>query len=83
MAFSKSQYRREYESFLRQLKQVREEARVTQIQLASRLGQTQSAVSKMERGERRLDVVELRAVCEALEVPLMAFIRRLEREWKS
>jgi hypothetical protein len=36
-------------------------------------------VSKYETGERRLDVIELRAVCAALGVPLQTFLRRLEK----
>ena len=82
MASSKSQYQREYAAFLCQLKQTREQAGISQVQLAARLGQTQSAVSKIERGERRVDVVELRAMCRALGTSLPAFIRRLERDWE-
>jgi transcriptional regulator with XRE-family HTH domain len=63
------------------LKKTREEAGISQVQLAAKLGQTQSAVSKIERGERRLDVVELRAVCKALGTSLPSFIRLVERDW--
>lgn len=76
---SKSQYKREYAAFLGCLKQVREESGITQVELATRLHQTQSSVSKMERGERRIDVVELRAICKALEISMLSFLRRLER----
>ena len=40
--------------------------------------QPQSYVSKYESGERRLDLLELRQVCNALDISLEAFIRRLE-----
>jgi transcriptional regulator with XRE-family HTH domain len=83
VASSKSQYQREYAAFLRQLKQTREQAGISQVQLAAKLGQTQSSVSKIERGERRVDVVELRAICQALDTSLPAFIRRLERDWEN
>lgn len=83
VASSKSQYQREYASFLRCLKRTREEAGITQVQLADRLGQTQSSVSKIERGERRVDVVELRAICKALGTSLVAFVRRLEHDCNS
>ena len=49
-----------------------------QVDLAARLGQPQSYVSKYESGERRLDLLELRQVCKALGICLEVFIRRLE-----
>jgi ribosome-binding protein aMBF1 (putative translation factor) len=61
------------------LRQVRTEAGLTQTDVAARLGQPQSFVSKYESGERRLDVLELREVCRALGVSLPEFIRRLEQ----
>lgn len=39
---------------------------MTQAELAARLGKPQSFVSKIERGERRLDVIEFCQVAEAL-----------------
>lgn len=39
---------------------------MTQVELAARLRRHQSFVSKYERGERRLDVVEFCLVAEAL-----------------
>lgn len=45
----------------------RKAAGVTQVELAERLGKPQSFVSKVERGERRLDVIEFCQVAEALE----------------
>jgi len=44
----------------------RKAAGVTQVELAERLGKPQSFVSKVERGERRLDVIEFCQVAEAL-----------------
>jgi hypothetical protein len=35
-------------------------------------------VSKCERGERRIDVIELRAFCRAIGMPLQAFLGDLE-----
>ncbi|WP_258522605.1 helix-turn-helix domain-containing protein [Brevundimonas vesicularis] len=39
---------------------------ITQVELAERLGRPQSFVSKVERGERRLDVIEFCELAEAL-----------------
>jgi len=60
------------------LRRMRLEAELRQVDLANRLGQPQSFVSKYESGERRLDVLELRRICEALGVSLVAFARRFE-----
>ena len=58
------------------LRLVRMEADMTQDQVAKRIGQTQSYVSKYETGEQRLDLIELDAVCEAVGIPLTEFVRR-------
>ncbi len=62
------------------LRQVRREAGLSQVSLATRLGRPQSFISKYETGERRLDILELREVCRALEVDLQDFVRRLEEK---
>jgi transcriptional regulator with XRE-family HTH domain len=46
----------------------RRDANLTQIDLAKKLRRPQSFVSKYERGERRLDVVEFIEVAEALRI---------------
>jgi transcriptional regulator with XRE-family HTH domain len=74
----KSIYTREYAVVLRLLKEARERAGLTQMDLAAQLGQSQSFVSKAERGERRLDIVQLRTVLRRLGTSLPDFVRRLE-----
>lgn len=75
----KSLFSRDYEAFVEALRGEREKAGVTQVEMAKRLGETQSFVSKCERGERRLDVVELRFWCHALGVKFLDFARLLDR----
>lgn len=77
---SKSIYTREYRVMLRLLREVREEAHLTQVELAGLLKRTQSFVSKTERGESRLDVIQLRSILKHLGIGLEEFARRLERE---
>ena len=72
----KSLHSEGYALFLRQFRAARKG--VTQIELAKRLDETQSFVSKCERGERRIDVVELREFCRALGIPFSEFTRRLD-----
>jgi transcriptional regulator with XRE-family HTH domain len=59
------------------LRAVREEAGITQQDLAAKLDKPQSFVSKYETGERRLDVIEFVDVCEALEMNAADFLRDL------
>ncbi len=42
------------------------------------MGKPQSFVSKYESAERRLDMVEVAEVCEALRVSLIDFIKAFE-----
>lgn len=77
----KSLFTQEYRIFLDALRKARmDDAGLTQAEVAKRLGQSQSFVSKVERGERRLDVIELRGFCRALRVPFPTFINKLHRE---
>ncbi len=60
------------------LRELRHEAGLRQEDLAAPLGVPDNVVSNLEIGERRLDVLELRLVCEALGLTMDEFIRRLE-----
>jgi transcriptional regulator with XRE-family HTH domain len=67
-----------YVVFAAHLRRARREVKMTQVELAKRLGITQSMVSKCERGERTLDVVQLRSWCKALRVSFREFAARLD-----
>jgi DNA-binding transcriptional regulator YiaG len=69
-------YIREYKLFLKRLKQAREEAKLTQVQVAKLLSRPQSFVSKSESGERRVDFVELRHLAKIYRKPLSFFETR-------
>jgi len=69
-----------YDLFLIRLRHARQEVGLTQGQLANRLGRTQSFVSKCERGERRLDIVELRTFCIVMGISFTDFVLRLACE---
>ena len=76
----KSVFTDAYRILLETIVAARKEAGVTQVELAERLGKPQPFVSYLERGERRLDVVEFYAVARALgrdpEELFAALIRR-------
>lgn len=69
--------------FIEQLRAVRIDLGTTQAELAKVLGIQQSDVSKVERGVRRLDVVELRAWLAAMAVPFADFVSQLDAELSS
>src|ERR1044072_2094711 len=62
------------------LRGVRVNAGLTQSELASRLGTDQTFISKYESGERRLDILELREVCQVIGIDFVAFIHRLDKD---
>ena len=55
------------------------EAGLTQVQLSERLDVLQCEISNYERGEKRLDIVELCHIVDAIGIPLDKFIDRFER----
>jgi transcriptional regulator with XRE-family HTH domain len=75
----KSIHSTRYAVFLGLLKKSRQEAGLTQAQLARRIGETQTFVSKCERGERRLDVVELLTICQVCGTSLKRFVTKFEQ----
>ena len=74
----KSIFTDEYKAFLQRLASARREAGLTQHDLASRINRPQSFVSKYERGERRLDVLEFVMVCGVLSVDPCSIVREVE-----
>ena len=74
---TKSAFTAKYERFRLLLVEARQTAQLTQVGLAKKLARPQSYVSKYERGERRLDVVEFLDVAQALNVDPLEFIANL------
>lgn len=68
---SKSIHRAEYQVLVELLRERREQAGVTQVELSHTLRRTQSFVSDVERGQRRLDLLELRDICGHIGVDLI------------
>lgn len=55
----------------------RERNGLTQVEIAARLGKPQSYVSKYERGERRIDIVEYVDVARAIGIDPVTTLREL------
>ena len=79
----KSIHTAQHKHLLALLRETRLEAGMTQAQLAESLNTDQTVISKIESGERRVDVLELREICKAVGITLEAFVRKLEKSLKS
>lgn len=71
----KSQHSAAYGRLLKALRKAREDAGLTQEAVVEQLGTYASFISKVESGERRLDVVELTVLCQAYGVSLFDLLR--------
>lgn len=74
----KSAFTRDYRILTAMLREMRRRAGMTQEDLAEKVGQTQSYISKWERGELRLDLVQVRELCVAMRTTLSAFATEYE-----
>lgn len=76
----KTIHRPEYELLLLLLGKARTKVGLTQTEVSEALGKTQSYVSDIERGVRRVDVIELRDLCEVYQTDLVHLLRAFEAE---
>ena len=80
---TKSVFSDRYERLRRLLVDARKAKDLTQTEVARKLRRPQSFVSKYERGERRLDVVEFLDVTRVLALPPCDVFAELERGGRS
>lgn len=74
----KSIYRPEYTVMRTQIRAARERAGLTQVDLSEAIGASQTYISHVERGVRRLDAVELWDICRAMGLDLTTFIAEFQ-----
>jgi transcriptional regulator with XRE-family HTH domain len=74
-SMSKSIYDKEYRKIIERLKKARLDAGLSQQAVADKLGKPQSYVSKIEAGERRLDVAEMKKFASIYKKPADYFLR--------
>jgi len=79
----KSVHSERYVRFLSVMMDARVKLNLSQRDLAGLLNKPQSYVSKYERGERRLDVVEFMALCEVLKLDPCTVLRKIERKGRE
>ena len=77
-----SLHRHQYDQFRLLLVEAREQAQLTQTQVAQRLGKPQSYVSKYERGERRLGFTEFLELAEIFAINPAEFIAHYQSNTK-
>ena len=79
----KSLVKNEYKILLEQLYTLRMGSGLRQSELAHKLVVPQSFISKIESGERRIDLIELREICKALGSNLEEFVKEFEKALKK
>ena len=72
---SKAIYSKDHKYTVEQLKKARIEAGLDQVEVAKLLGKTQSHVSKVEAGQRRIDIVALKELARIYKKDLSFFIK--------
>ena len=71
---SKSIFSKDYQIAIERLKKARREAGLNQVQVAKKLNKPQSYVSKIECGERRIDIAELKVLAAIYKKPVSFFL---------
>jgi len=72
---SNSIYSKEYQYIIKRLKEARVEAGLKQEEVARRLEKPQSYISKIERGERRVDIAEVKLLATLYKKPIDFFVK--------
>jgi len=72
----KTIYTNDHKFIIEQLKKARIEAGFDQEKAAELLGKTQSFISKIEAGQRRIDVVQLKEFAKTYKKSLDYFIKK-------
>lgn len=76
---TKSVHSARYAELRRLLVEARQAAAMTQVDAAKRLRKPQSYLSKVESGERRIDIVEFLDLAEAVGADPVAIVKKLHR----
>ncbi|HHA2747683.1 TPA: helix-turn-helix domain-containing protein [Stenotrophomonas maltophilia] len=80
---TKTIHRKEYSALIEVVRDARLAAGLTQAQVSKKLGRSQSFISDVETGKRRLDIVELRDIAKLSGLSLGALVADFERRLRS
>ena len=72
---SKAIYSKDHKYIVEQLKKSRKEAGLEQAEVAKLLGKTQSHVSKVEAGQRRIDIIALKEFARIYKKSIDYFLK--------
>jgi len=76
----KSIYNPNYSILVASIRRARAAADLSQKDLSEMLEMSQSTWSKIENGERRIDLIELRQFCKCVKVDFLDFIKGVDRK---
>jgi transcriptional regulator with XRE-family HTH domain len=74
-SMAKTIYSKEHRTLVEKLKKARKESGLDQRDVAKLLGVSQSYISKMESGQRRIDIVQLKAFAKVYKKQIDYFLR--------
>ena len=74
---TRSRQTKEYAYFVERLRKAREEAGLTQVQVAKKLKRPQSHISNVESGQQKVDVVELQFFAKVYNKDINYFIKKI------
>lgn len=72
---SKAIYSKDHKYIVEQLKKARKEAGLEQAEVAKLIGKTQSHISKVEAGQRRIDIVALKEFAKVYKKDINFFLK--------
>ena len=72
---TKSIHTKEYAYFVERLRKARQEARLTQVLVAKKLGRPQSHISNVESGQQRVDVIEMKRFAKMYGKDINYFVK--------
>lgn len=74
---SKTIYTNEHKNLIKKLKSARLSAKLDQKTAANRLNKSQSYISKMESGQRRVDIVQLKELANVYKKDIKYFLENI------
>ncbi len=72
---SKAIYSKDHKYIVEQLKKARQEAGLDQADVAKLLSKTQSYISKIEAGQRRIDIITLKEFAKVYKKDINFFLK--------
>ncbi|MEP5395236.1 MAG: helix-turn-helix transcriptional regulator [Hyphomicrobiales bacterium] len=76
----RSMFSKDYAILIQLMADIRKEMGKTQVDVSTALGKPQSFISKIENGERRMDLIEMIAIADAIGMNSQQILKRLENE---